>query len=351
MEVVIVDDGSKDGTGKVAADLARRYKRVHAFTKANGGKSSGLNFGIKHARGEIIIGIDADTVFLPATVTRLVRHFIDPEVGAVAGNVKVGNIQNMVTRWQMLDYIIGIYIERNAQAALGSVLIVPGACGAWRKSVVLAAGGYKHVTLAEDFDLTLSVHRLGYKVLQDNTAISYTEAPDNLQALTKQRFRWLYGTMQAFWKHRDMMFRRRYRWAGMFVMPLAIFNVILPLVFIPTLMIINIENVLAGNWHTVIIFFVATIALQSITATIGIVLAREDKRHLLAVPYTRLVYSPIRTWLLYRTAFRAIRGAYAGSVWNTARTAAMVQEKQPVARPAVKLVAAPAALEGDEASS
>lgn len=323
LEIIIVDDGSKDATGQVAAELAKRYKRVKAFTKQNGGKSSGLNFGIKHAQGEIIIGIDADTIFPVSTVGRLVRHFIDPEVGAVAGNVKVGNLQNVITRWQMLDYIIGIYIERNAQAALKSVMIVPGACGAWRKSVILAAGGYKHHTLAEDFDLTLNVHRLGYKVLQDNSALSYTEAPDNLKALTKQRFRWLYGTTQAFWKHRDMMFKRRYGWAGMFVMPYSVFTFLLPVVFIPILLIISLENLLAGNYLAMVKFFLLTIVIQFIMATIAVLLARERLSLLWAVPFTRFVYGPIRTALLYRTVIRALRGNFSGSVWNTARTGAV----------------------------
>jgi peptidoglycan-N-acetylglucosamine deacetylase len=337
LEIVIVDDGSKDNTGKVAIELAKRYKRVRAFTKVNGGKASGLNFGIKHAMGEIIIGIDADTIFPGSTVGRLVRHFVDPKVGAVAGNVKVGNLQSMITRWQMLDYIIGIYIERNAQSALGSVMIVPGACGAWRKSVILAAGGYRHHTLAEDFDLTLSVHRLGYKVLQDNSAMSYTEAPDNLQALTKQRFRWLYGTTQAFWKHRDMMFKRRYGWTGMFVMPYAIFTFLLPIVFIPILLIINIENFVAGNYRSIILFFFLTIGIQFIMATIAILFARERLSLLLAVPFTRLVYSPIRTTLLYRTILRAMRGNFGGAVWNTAR-AGTVQYIKPGAKRPLKQV-------------
>lgn len=353
LEVIIVDDGSKDDTGKVALDLAKKYKRVRAFIKQNGGKSSGLNFGVKHAKGEVIIGIDADTVFPVGTVGNLVRHFADPEVGAVAGNVKVGNVENLVTRWQMLDYIIGIHIERNAQAALNSVLIVPGACGAWRKSVILAAGGYKHVTLAEDFDLTLNVHRLGYKVLQDNDAISFTEAPDNLKALAKQRFRWMYGTMQAFWKHRDMMFRRRYGWMGMFIMPLSIVNVFLPILFVPILLIINLENILAGNFHTVVIFFFATMAIQLTMAFIGTLMAKEDFAHLRAVPFTRLVYSPIRTFLLYRTLFRALRGAYAGSVWNTARTGAMAQAS-PAAAPLQRMQLSPAqssvAVEAEDAA-
>lgn len=348
LEIVIVDDGSKDDTNKVAQKLAKRYKQVRAYSKRNGGKSSGLNYGIKHATGEIIVGIDADTVFLPATIDNLVRHFVDSEVAAVAGNVRVGNTQKIITRWQMLDYIIGIHIERNAQAALGSVLIVPGACGAWRKSAVIEAGGYRHITLAEDFDLTLSMHRLGYKIVQDNDAISYTEAPEQVEVLSKQRFRWLYGTVQAFWKHRDMLFRRKYRWAGMIIMPWAIFNLILPVIFIPILMIVNLENLLAGNWHTVVLFFFATIGLQVLTAFIALMLSGERLSLLLVVPFTRLVYSPLRTLLLYKTLFFALRGVSVG--WNKFQRTGSVTLGMAQATEAVEAITSTASLAEEKAA-
>jgi len=328
LEIVIVDDGSKDNTANVAFALEKRYKRVRAFTKKNGGKSSGLNFGIKHAKGEVIVGIDADTVFPPETMERLVRHFADPKVGAVAGNVKVGNIHNMITRWQMLDYIIGIHIERNAQAYLNSVMVVPGACGAWRKEAILQAGGYSHLTLAEDFDLTLKLQRDGWKVKQDNDALSFTEAPEEIHALAKQRFRWMFGSVQTFWKHRDMIFRRKYGWVGMFFLPYAIFNVLLPLFFIPLLLLVDLENILAGNFDALVYFFFATIATQAIIATVAIILAKERFKHLLAIPVTRIIYNPIRTYNLYRTVLSALRGAAVG--WNKLqRTGSVKYQKQP----------------------
>lgn len=330
MEIIIVNDGSKDATGTVAKQLEKRYKRVRAFDKRNGGKASGLNYGIRQADGDIIIGIDADTIFPPSTITRLVRHFNDPRVGAVAGNVKVGNVSNMVTRWQALDYIIGINIERNAQAFLGAVMIVPGACGAWRKQAVMEAGGYSHRTLAEDFDLTLSVQRLGYKVLQDNSAYSYTEAPDSVRALSKQRFRWMYGNVQAYWKHRDMIFRRRHGWAGMFVLPSAVFNFMLPLVFVPVLMFIAIENLLSGNALAMLVFFVATITIQTVMAVIGVILARERLSLLWAVPMTRLMYSPMRTILMYRTLLNILRGVAVG--WNKLQRTGAVKYQRTVTR-------------------
>lgn len=336
IEVIIVDDGSSDGTFKVAKELARRHKRVQAFAmKRNGGKAAAMNLAVSKAKGEVIVGIDADTVFPPATLGKLVRHFADDRVGAVAGTVKVGNVRNMVTRWQALDYIIGITIERNAQAFLGAVMIVPGACGAWRRSAVLEAGGYSHRTLAEDFDLTLSIQRLGRRVIQDNEAISYTEAPETVRALSKQRFRWMYGNVQAYWKHRDMIFRRRHGWAGMFVLPSAIFNFMLPVVFVPVLWLVALQTVMSGNAPALLLFFGLTITIQALIAIIGIVLAKERASLLWAIPMTRLMYSPMRTLLMYRTILSIMRGVAVG--WNKLQRSGAVQYQRTVVRAAKRL--------------
>jgi cellulose synthase/poly-beta-1,6-N-acetylglucosamine synthase-like glycosyltransferase/peptidoglycan/xylan/chitin deacetylase (PgdA/CDA1 family) len=323
LEVIVIDDGSKDDTRKIAETIAKRSRRVRVFRISGGGKSAAINHGVWRAKGEIIVSIDADTMFTPATLGRLVRHFVDPKVGAVSGSVKVGNITNALTRWQSLDYIIGIHIERSAQAFLNAVMIVPGACGAWRKSALTKAGGYTGQTLAEDFDMTLSLHRAGYEVLQDNDAIAYTESPLDLPGLVKQRFRWIFGNIQTFWKHRDMVFRRKYGWLGMYVLPTAIFNLTVPILFIPVVFLVEVENVIAGNYLVILIFFCATIVLQLVTATAGIILAGERLTHLFAIPVTRFVYSPIRSFLLYRSVLRAAKGSHVG--WNKLQRTGTVQ--------------------------
>lgn len=314
LEVVVVDDGSEDRTWEVASRLAKRSPRLKVFSRNNGGKAKALDYGIRVARGSIVIGIDADTVFTPSTVGRLVRHFADPHVGAVSGSVKVGNVTNTLTRWQALDYTIGIHVERNAQAFLNAITIVPGACGAWRKSAVIRAGGYSNQTLAEDFDLTLSLQRIGYKVMQDNSAVAYTESPLDVRGLFKQRFRWIFGNMQTFWKHRDMIFRRRYGWLGMYTLPSAIFSMAIPILFVPIVLAVEAENILAGNYLVIIIFFCATLVLQIMAAVAGVILAGEKLTHLLAIPVIRLVYSPLRSLLLYRSVLRAAKGSHVG--WN-----------------------------------
>lgn len=326
LEVIIVDDGSKDDTCEIALQLAGRSKRVRVFSTANHGKSTAINHGLSKAKGSIVVSIDADTVFTASTLGKLVRHFADPKVGAVSGSVKVGNVINSLTLWQSLDYIIGIHVERNAQAFLDAIMIVPGACGAWRKSAITELGGYTGQTLAEDFDLTLTMQQAGYTVLQDNEAISYTESPLDVTSLMRQRFRWIFGNIQTFWKHRSMLLRRRYGWLGMYVLPTAIFNLIVPILFIPVVFVVEVENLLAGNYLVIALFFCATITLQLITATAGVLLARESLTHLLAIPLTRFVYSPLRSFLLYRSLLRAAKGSHVG--WNKLQRSGTVHERQ-----------------------
>ena len=309
IEIIIVDDGSTDNTSMVARQVERRSPRVRAFTKPKGGKASALNYGIEKAAGEIIIGIDADTILDPKAVGKLVRHFSDPTVGAVAGAVRVGNIDNMLTRWQLIDYSIGIYIERNAQALMGAITIVPGACGAWRKTAVQKVKGYSSSTFAEDFDLTLAIHYEGYKVLQDNEAVALTEVPINIRSLFRQRYRWIFGDIQTFWKYRKMLFNRHHKWLGLYALPLSLYSIIAPLLFGPLLLILEMENIIAGNYEVVLLFLGVTILLQFVVATIALLFAREKLRYLVAVPLTRILYGPIRSFILYRSLLRALRGA------------------------------------------
>jgi biofilm PGA synthesis N-glycosyltransferase PgaC len=314
LEIIIIDDGSTDDTWEVSRSLALANHRVHCITQPNGGKSAALNLGVSQAIGEIVICVDADTVFPSSTVGRLVRHFQDPSVGAVAGSVKVGNIRNMLTRWQALEYTINIHLERSAHAYLGAIMIVPGACGAWRKEAVIEAGGYSRGTLAEDCDLTLSIHEAGYRVVQDTDAVGLTETPQSVSALAKQRFRWIFGNMQSYWKHRNIALDNRCGWLGMFVLPYAMFNTLLPIVFIPLLTALAFANIASGLYLVVLAYMGLVLVIQFIAAFIGVILARERLSLLTAVPLTRFIYSPLKTYLLYKSLATILLGAHVG--WN-----------------------------------
>ena len=231
LELVVVDDGSSDDTAAICEEAYGSHPQVTIFRKENGGKASALNFGIARARHEIVIGLDADTVFDDDTVAELVQPLQDPRVAAVAGNAKVGNRINLVTRWQALEYVTSQNLDRRAFALLDCVTVVPGAVGAWRRSVVLDVGGFKEDTLAEDQDLTLAMRRAGYSVAYADGAVAYTEAPDTLRGLAKQRFRWSFGTLQCTWKHRSAFFRSKYGSLGWIALPnVFLFQLLLPAV-------------------------------------------------------------------------------------------------------------------------
>ena len=216
-EIIVVNDGSKDRTGEVIEALARQHPILVPITKENGGKASALNLGIERAKGELLFGIDADTQLGPDAIGRMVPYFADSKIGAVAGSVEVGNVHNVLTSWQSIEYRTSQNLDRQAYSQLNAITVVPGAIGMWRTSAVKEAGGYQTDTLAEDMDLTWRVRRLGYVIDTENGAVAYTEAPDNLSALVKQRFRWAFGTLQCLWKHKSAL--GKYGWFGRLALP------------------------------------------------------------------------------------------------------------------------------------
>jgi len=229
-DIVFVDDGSKDQTfANVKAAFSNR-ENVQILTKPNGGKASALNFGLSQANGEILVCIDADTLLLPDAISKMVPYFVDEQVGAVAGNVQVGNTVNLLTQWQKMEYTTSQNFERRALDTVNAILVVPGAIGAFRKSALDQINGFTTDTLAEDCDLTVRLHRADYKVRSCNEAISLTEAPETMKMFMKQRFRWTFGMMQTFWKHRDLLFNLRKPNLGWIMLPnLLIFGFIIPL--------------------------------------------------------------------------------------------------------------------------
>ena len=206
LHVIVIDDGSKDRTLEVARLAFAQEEaegRVLILTKPNAGKAEALNYGLEHLTDEeIFVGIDADTIIAADAVSHLVPHFLNPRVGAIAGNAKVGNRVNLWTRWQALEYITSQNFERRALDTMGAVSVVPGAIGAWRVSAVREAGGFHVDTVAEDADLTMALLRRGYRVEYEDQALAYTEAPTNANGLMRQRFRWSFGILQAVYKHR-----------------------------------------------------------------------------------------------------------------------------------------------------
>jgi cellulose synthase/poly-beta-1,6-N-acetylglucosamine synthase-like glycosyltransferase/peptidoglycan/xylan/chitin deacetylase (PgdA/CDA1 family) len=327
LEVIVIDDGSHDRTAAVVASHFRQDPRVSVLSLPNGGKASALNAGLASARGEVVVALDADTHFNPDTISRLVRWFVDPEVGAVAGNAKVGNRVNIITRWQALEYIVAQNLERRALSALGVLTVVPGAVGAWRRSVLRELGGFPTDTLAEDQDLTIAIQTRGYRVRFDSEAIAWTEAPATVKGLARQRFRWAFGTLQCLWKYRRITFNPRQGELGMVALPQVwLFQILLTaLAPVADLLLVwqLISEYLAhlqhpndytfANLEIVLGYYAAFVLVDLLAGTIGFVMEkREDWKLLLWLPLQRFGYRQIMYYVVLRSIATALRGPFVG---------------------------------------
>ncbi len=340
-EVIVVDDGSQDRTSEVVRENFGDDPRVQLFTEENAGKANALNLGLRFAKGDVIVALDADTQFSSQTVSALARRFSDPTMGAIAGNAKVGNRINIVTRWQALEYITAQNMDRRAFASLNCITVVPGAVGAWRRDLIERVGGFNAETLAEDQDLTLQIRKLGYHIGYEEAALGWTEAPDSLRLLARQRFRWAYGTLQCMWKHRDALFRARYGALGFVAMPnVWIFQVLFPLVSpIMDLMLFYTlasasfyawqqpEGYRFTNLQQVLFYYALFLAVDWVAAGFAFVLERKENWRLLWWLFLqRFCYRQVMYYVMVKSVATAIRGALVG--WGKLERKATV-EAQP----------------------
>ncbi|WCT75392.1 glycosyltransferase [Sphingomonas naphthae] len=327
IEVIVIDDGSKDDTSAIVARAFADEPRVRLLTLENGGKARALNEGLKLTNGEIVIALDADTQFEPRTIARLARWFGDPKLGAVAGNAKVGNRVNLVTRWQALEYITAQNLERRALGRLDAITVVPGAVGAWRLAAIAQAGGYPHDTLAEDQDLTIAIQRLGWTVSYDQSAIAWTEAPESFRALAKQRFRWAFGTLQCLWKHGAVLRNGQPKGLARIGLPQAI---LFQLVFAAISPIIDLALVasIVGTWMNVAahgwaqtrgdvglmaVYWLVFTAIDLLAGIVAFGLEPREKWRLLwlLVPQ-RIGYRQVMYYVVIKALSNALRGRMVG---------------------------------------
>ena len=330
LRVIVIDDGSSDRTLEVARAASVHEEasgQVTILTKPNSGKAEALNYGLQHLRDEeIFVGIDADTVIAPDAIARLLPHFVNAKVGAVAGNAKVGNRVNLWTRWQALEYITSQNFERRALNTMGAVSVVPGAIGAWRVSAVREAGGYHTDTVAEDADLTMALLQRGYRVEYEDMALAYTEAPTNANGLMRQRFRWSFGILQSLWKHRGAFGRKGV--LGWIALPnIFVFQIVLPLVspFIDVMFSVGALWYVLQKWFhpestdpasfvRLVIFFAAFLVIDFAASAVAFALERsrpdeqEDVWLLSQVWLQRFAYRQLFSLVLFRTLKRALEG-------------------------------------------
>ena len=338
-EVIVIDDGSKDRTSAVVESLFGKDERVHLIKLENGGKARALNHGLSIAKSDIIVALDADTQFEPGTIARLARWFADdPRLAAVAGNAKVGNRINLVTKWQALEYVTAQNLERRALASLGAMTVVPGAVGAWRKQALIEVGGYPPETLAEDQDLTIAVQRAGWNVAYDQSAVAWTEAPQSFRQLARQRFRWAFGTMQCVWKHKRVMVDGWPRGLAFIGLPQTIiFQLLFALIspIIDLALVLNIfwtvssirehgYTAMKGDLHHVAVFWILFAAIDLTAGMIAMALERRENWRLVVwlIPQ-RFGYRQVMYYVVIKAVVQALRGPRVG--WSSIQRSGRVE--------------------------
>jgi cellulose synthase/poly-beta-1,6-N-acetylglucosamine synthase-like glycosyltransferase/peptidoglycan/xylan/chitin deacetylase (PgdA/CDA1 family)/spore germination protein YaaH len=322
-EIIVVDDGSTDDTLAVLRRCQEDTPALRVFSKPNAGKSEALNYGINRTAADVVVTLDADTIFAKDTITRLVARFADPKVGAVAGNAKVGNRINFLTRCQALEYITSQNLDRRAMNTINSITVVPGAVGAWRRAALNEAGGFLSDTMAEDADLTIRIRALGCKIVYEDRAVALTEAPDTLRGFIRQRFRWMYGTFQCAYKHRRAMGNPAHGFLGLFGLPsIWIFQILFPLIS-PALDLMIAQSLLwdyvnhlyhpaaaaLDSFHEAIFYYALFLAADFATATLAFVLEPgEDFSLLIWTFLQRFFYRQ----LMYLVAIKAVVASLRG---------------------------------------
>ena len=307
IEVIVVDDGSTDDTAGIVERLNLRGVRV--IRQPNAGKPAALNTGIRHARGDILILVDGDTVFAPDAVGRLIQPLTDPRIGAVSGNTKVANRGGLLGRWQHLEYVIGFNLDRRMFEIARCMPTVPGAIGAFRRAAIHDTDGVSAETLAEDTDFTMAVLRAGWHVVYEPAAVAWTEAPATLRQLWRQRYRWCYGTMQAMWKHRHTVLHRGpaghlgRRGIGY----LLFFQVVLPLTA-PMIDVYGIYGLLFLPPAKVATVWAGFTAAQAATAAIALRLDRESYGPLWTLPLQQIAYRQLMYLVVIQSTVMAIAG-------------------------------------------
>ncbi|WUH55171.1 bifunctional polysaccharide deacetylase/glycosyltransferase family 2 protein [Streptomyces sp. NBC_00442] len=307
IEVIVIDDGSSDGTADIVEALG--HPNVRVVRQENAGKPAALNNGIAHARYEIVVMMDGDTVFEPSTVRELVQPFGNTRVGAVAGNAKVGNRNSLIGAWQHIEYVMGFNLDRRMYDLMGIMPTIPGAVGAFRRQALERVGGMSEDTLAEDTDITMAIHRDGWRVVYSENARAWTEAPESVQQLWSQRYRWSYGTMQAIWKHRGAIKDRgasgRFGRVGL---PLvALFMVVAPLLA-PLIDIFLLYGIVFGKTEQTIVAWLVVLAIQGVCAAYAFRLDKERLTHLLSLPLQQVLYRQLMYVVLLQSWITAVTG-------------------------------------------
>lgn len=323
-EIIFVDDGSKDKT----LAIATQYKdKIKVLSKPNGGKATAINYGIVYAKGEIIVIVDADTIIGRQSLKEIVKGFeVNEHVAAVAGNIKVRNRKNIITKCQALEYITGIQIVRRAFDIFGSITIVPGALGAFKKSFLSEAGAYGKETIVEDFDQTIKLLKAGLITQGSTKATAYTEAPDTLKDFIAQRKRWYRGNIQVLKRHSDALVNPRFGYLQRLSLPyLFLGMVVTPIVGFASAINAILGVILGDGWfilEVTVIFLV----VHYLMTVLAIRIDGEDQKLAIYAGFLVFGFKQIVDYLLLKAIISQLMKKEA--TWTSAKRTGVQSDKK-----------------------
>lgn len=314
--IFFINDGSKDSTFEKVNTAFASHPKVKVLSKINGGKASALNYGISQTNAQYVVCIDADTKLAPDAVSKLMDVFLQASpgenIGAVAGIVKAGNEINLLTKWQSIEYTTSQNFDRKAFAYINAITVIPGAIGAFKVQAITDAGGFTTDTLAEDCDITIRILKRGYRVANQPKALAYTEVPETLKQFNKQRFRWTFGVMQTFWKHKDALFNNRFKALGWVALPdILLFKYVIPF-FAPLGDLLMIFGLLTESRSKIIMYYFIFLLVDALIAGIAFAFEKEKAWKLIWLIPQRLIYR----WIMIVILFRALKKAVKGELQN-----------------------------------
>jgi len=302
-EIIIVNDGSKDDTLKRVKDnfnmiqvsrapiatlptapvkaiyRSRKHYNLWIIDKANGGKADALNCGLNYSRYPLFCAMDSDSLLERDSLTRIVRPFLENRHTIAAGGIiriangcdvrggEVKNIKlprNQLARFQVMEYLRAFLAGRMGWDTLNLTFIISGAFGIFKRGIAVAAGGYHTDTVGEDMELVVRLHRyclekkIPYKITFIPDPVAWTECPESVKILGRQRDRWQRGLMEVLFRHKKMLFNPKYGKIGLIAYPYFFFlEMCGPLIEVPGY-ILFLFSWISGNLSTMYVsaFFV-----------------------------------------------------------------------------------------------
>lgn len=227
LEIIIVNDGSKDRTKEAARSAIKNTRNVKLISQKNSGKAAALNTALKYATGEFFACVDADSTVCKSSLALMLIHFEDKKVGAVISALRVKNKRNVFERIQRLEYIIAV-LSRKLRALIKTLDMTPGVLSVYRTSVLKKLGGFdENNNPTEDFEIALRLKYNGYNINIEPEAVTYTAVPSTLRVFWRQRIRWYRGFIFNHLKYREMFFNNKYSLLGYFQLPLNIAGIMM----------------------------------------------------------------------------------------------------------------------------